>query len=157
MAYITKDEATTLLDTYRLYDGTSGDGTGIFNPNYGLALEWASTLLDQQNWVGCRLTSTQPNAFPRSNVPIDPTNYSLGYFDYNPSADGVTFVNPEAINRIVAELAVFLVDSNPTSNGFRGLDLTGLSLPTSPYQIIPDHIMYLLKPWVIGSNTLFRG
>ena len=143
MAYITVDQANAVIATNRPDLEAAANNLELTH------LEFASDYLDSLNWVGYRSEASQVNAWPRSYVPIDKYNNSLGYRDNS--------VIPKEIMLIVSELALrFLSNPGITGDAAPGLAVTGVTLPDTNPEVLGQYLSGRIKNFLRGGGGLYR-
>ena len=141
--YITVEDLVTLIVANRIDLETAA------NTVEDSHIEFASAYLDSIDWVGSRVASSQSHAWPRSYVPIDRFDSSLGYRDNS--------TIPTEILLIVSELAIrYSSDPSITDDSATGIAVTGVTLPDFDPSVLGGYIRDRIAPFVKNSGGLRR-
>ena len=145
MEYITLEELATIIAANRPDLEVASEDVEQAH------IEFATSHLNTVNWIGNRASSTQANAWPRSYVPIDKFDRSLGNRDNS--------VIPSEIKLIAAELAVrFASTPSITNSSASGIAVTGVTLPDSEFDILGDYISDAIQQFLkTPSGSLYRA
>jgi len=113
-------------------------------------LVFADSILDQLQWVGKRVISTQDNAWPREAVLIDSFDWTMGYR----SSDST----PIEILRIHAELAMrFALDPNILDDPTQPVKVGTIIIARESTDLLGTHLRSRIKPFLVRSGGLYKA